>query len=196
MKIHKTRTDKRETYTYRYADGGSVEIRVGENGVTELDIKRLHAFDDSEVYYNNKNMRPKITKDEKVKIEEFKREYIKKFKSRHGYEPNKSDVRDAVKDAFPSNYNLSIDYTFENNIDEDKSRIMAALATDDHEESLYSERMEEVMELMSDKQKEVIIMLLKGYKQTEIAQKLGISSAGVKKRIDGAKNIIKKYYKK
>ncbi len=55
MKIRKTRSDKRDVYTYTFADGTKETLIPGKDGLTELDIKKLHAEDDSEVYYNNKN---------------------------------------------------------------------------------------------------------------------------------------------
>lgn len=55
MKLHKTRSASRGVYTYIFADGTSVILHPGENGVSEMDIKRLHSLDDSEVYNNLKN---------------------------------------------------------------------------------------------------------------------------------------------
>lgn len=195
MRTRKTRSDKRKTYIYRYVDGSSIELIAGENGVTEMDIKRLHALDDSEVYYELKNIRAAKTREEKQRMKEWKEEYINKFKSRYGYEPNEADVNYFVKEAFPPNYNLSIDYAFDNDTSIDKSRIVAETATKFEEKSLCTDKMEKVMELMTEKQREVILMLLEGYNQTEIAKKLGISSAGVKKRLDSAKALIKKEYR-
>lgn len=80
MKIHKTRNDERETYIYRFSDGTKVELNPGEDGVTEVDIKKLHALDDSEVYYNKKNLRPERTKEEKVEIDAWKKEFISDLK--------------------------------------------------------------------------------------------------------------------
>ena len=77
MRIHKTNQKDRGVYKYttteRTEKGEYIEkiivIKPGENGVTELDIKMLHSFDDSEVYYNLKNVRPERTKEAKVEIE-------------------------------------------------------------------------------------------------------------------------------
>lgn len=193
MKIRKTRNDKRETYIYRFADGTKVELKPGEDGVTKLDIKKLHALDDSEVYYNNKNLRAERTKDEREKIEKWKREYLKNFKSNYGYEPNESELEYAVNERYPRNYNLSLNYAFDTETNEDKSNIAALVSVPfSCENNEWSDRMEKVRALMTDKQKEVIdLMYLKNFTQSEIAFKLGISSAAVKKRIDGAIKIIK-----
>lgn len=206
MRIRKTRQEERGVYKYSYQvkkENGeygteTVVLRPGENGITEIDINRLNAFDDSEVYYNNKNLRPGKTKEEKERIEEFKKAYIKKFKAEHGYEPNESDVKYVIKETFPSNYNLSLDYAFESEVEEDKSNVIASTAVPfDYEDNKWSERMEEIRGLMTEKQIEVIdLMFIEGYTQSEIAEKLGISSPAVKKRLDGAFEIIKKNYKR
>lgn len=60
-------------------------IKPGENGVTEMDIKMLHSLDDSEVYFNLKNVRPERKGlDRKVELK-----FVNDFTVRHGYEPNK-----------------------------------------------------------------------------------------------------------
>lgn len=59
MDTRKTRTDERSSYTYEF-DGTKETIRPGEREVTEEHIKVLYAFDDSEVYYNNKNGHPPV----------------------------------------------------------------------------------------------------------------------------------------
>ncbi|MFK8198283.1 hypothetical protein ACDH46_03865 [Aerococcaceae bacterium zg-1292] len=108
MRIHKTKQCDRGVYKYTITeltnDGKYVEktviIKPGEDGVTELDIKMLHSLDDSEVYYNLKNARPKRTKEEKAEIENWKKEFIGDFTAKNGYEPNKEIIEDAVNDAF------------------------------------------------------------------------------------------------
>lgn len=70
MKIRKTRQDQRTEYRYPVqVEDGKGGYRVvyhtirpgdgeGEDIVTELHIQTMHSLDDSEVYYNTKNMRP------------------------------------------------------------------------------------------------------------------------------------------
>lgn len=200
MKIRKTRQDERGVYQYsfqvRTENGGyetnTVVLNPGENGVTELDIKMLHSFDDSEVYYNLKNARPERTKEEKSEIEKWKQKFVSDFKERHGYEPNKHIIEDEVKDAFPRDYNLSLDFDADGDIDSDK-RLIATIADKSLDESdEWSEHMEEVLSLLTDKQRLVInLMFVEGYKQSEIADLMSISSAAVKKHLDKAKKIIK-----
>lgn len=200
MRIYKTSKKERGVYKYttteRTEKGLYVEktitLKPGENGVTELDIKMLHSMDDSEVYHNLKNARPERTKEEKADIENWKDKFISDFKERHGYEPNKFIIEDAVNDAFPRNYNLSLDFDADGDIDPDK-RLIASISDKESDEMFeWSERMEEVLSLLTDKQRLVInLMFVEGYRQSEIADLMSISSAAVKKHLDKAKEIIK-----
>lgn len=200
MRIHKTNQKDRGVYKYtttqRTEKGEYVEkiivIKPGENGVTELDIKMLHSMDDSEVYYNLKNARPERTKEEKAKIEKWKQKFVSDFKKRHGYEPNKYIIEDEVKDAFPRDYNLSLDFDNDGEIDPDK-RLIASISDKESDEMFeWSEHMEDVLSLLTDKQRLVIkLMYVDGYKQSEIANLMNISSAAVKKHLDKAKDTIK-----
>ena len=200
MKIHKTNQKDRGVYKYtttqRTGKGEYVEkiivIKPGENGVTELDIKMLHSMDDSEVYNNLKNARPKRTEKEKAEIEKWKDKFISDFATRYGYKPNKYIIKYAVNDAFPRNYNLSLDFDADGDIDPDK-RLIASISDKESVEIFeWSERMEEVLSLLTDKQRLVInLMFVEGYTQSEIADLMNISSAAVKKHLDKAKEIIK-----
>lgn len=200
MRIHKTNQKDRSVYNYkttvRTEKGEYVEktmtLKPGEYGVTELDIKMLHSMDDSEVYYNLKNARPERTKEEKAEIEKWKQKFISDFKERHGYKPNKYIIEDAVNDDFPRDYNLSLDFDADGDIDPDK-RLIASISDKESDEMFeWSERMEEVLSLLTDKQRLVInLMFVDGYKQSEIAELMNMSSAAVKKHLDKAKEIIK-----
>lgn len=200
MRIHKTNQKDRGVYKYTTTeltkDGKYVEktviIKPGEDGVTELDIKMLHSMDDSEVYYNLKNARPERTDEERAEIEKWIMKFISDFKERHGYEPNKYIIEDAVNDAFPRNYNLSLDFDNDGDIDPDKRLIATIKSKDMNEEFEWSEHMEDILSLLTDKQRLVIkLMYVDGYKQSEIADLMNISSAAVKKHLDKAKETIK-----
>lgn len=208
MRTRKTNSNDRATYKYtscvRNEDGSyseeTIEIKPGENGVTEADIKMLHSMDDSEVYYNNKNLRPTRTDEEKAEIKAWKEEYIRNFNLKHGYEPNKDDVDYAAEERFPRNYNLSLDFDADGELEVDKSHLAEALSTtddygfsaDDHGFE-WSEEMEHAFSTLTDKQRQVIrLMFIEGYTQSEIASMLGISSAGVKKHLDKALEKLRK----
>ena len=61
-----------------------------------------------------------------------------------------------------------------------------------NEEFEWSEHMENILSLLTDKQRLVIkLMFVDGYKQSEIADLMNISSAAVKKHLDKAKETIK-----
>ncbi|PMC43890.1 RNA polymerase sigma factor [Gardnerella swidsinskii] len=202
MRTRKTNSNDRATYKYtscvRNEDGSyseeTIEIKPGENGVTEADIKMLHSMDDSEVYYNNKNLRPARTAEEKAEIEAWKEKYIKRFEERYGYKPNKDDVDYSAEEHFPRNYNLSLDFDADGELEVDKSHLAEALSTTDDYGFItndygfeMSEEMEHAFSTLTDKQRQVIrLMFIEGYTQSEIASMLGISSAGVKKHLDSA----------
>lgn len=208
MKTRKTNSNNRATYKYTYfvpnKSGGydekTLEIKPGENGVTEADIKMLHSMDDSEVYYNNKNLRPGRTAEEKAEIEAWKEEYIQHFNLKHGYEPNKDDVEYAAEEHFPRNYNLSLDFDADGELEVDKSHLAEALSTTDDYGFItndygfeMSERTESMLSVLTDKQSQVVkLMFVEGYTQSEIASMLGISSAGVKKHLDKALEKLRK----
>lgn len=208
MKIRKTRLEDRGVYKYhRYVLDQygkyvkeEIVIKPGEDGVTELDIQNLHKMDDSEVYYNNKNLRPGRTDEDKKDIKAWKEDFYQRFEDEHGYAPTKDDVEAAVEEYFPRNYNLSLDYVSddgEKEVDLDKSRIALLVSTDNTQDELWSDRMLEVIELMTDKQKEVLnLIAVDDYNQTEVAKMLGISVPAVNKHYKKAINIIKNNYKK
>ena len=196
----------RDRYTscVRNEDGSyseeTIEIKPGENGVTQADIKMLHSMDDSEVYYNNKNLRPTRTAEEKAEIKAWKEKYVKRFEERHGYKPNKDDVDYAANKHFLPNYNSSLDFDADGELEVDKSYIAEALSTtDDYGFSgddygfEMSERTESMLSVLTDKQSQVVkLMFFGGYTQSEIARILGISSAGVKKHLDKALEKLRK----
>ncbi|EPI54292.1 RNA polymerase sigma factor [Gardnerella vaginalis] len=202
MRTRKTNSNDRATYKYtscvRNEDGSyseeTIEIKPGENGVTVADIKMLHSMDDSEVYYNNKNLRPTRTAEEKAEIKAWKEKYIKRFEERYGYKPNKDDVDYSAEEHFPRNYNLSLDFDADGELEVDKSHLAEALSTTDDYGFItndygfeMSEEMEHAFSTLTDKQRQVIrLMFIEGYTQSEIASMLGISSAGVKKHLDSA----------
>lgn len=208
MRTRKTNSNDRATYKYtscvRNEDGSyseeTIEIKPGENGVTQADIKMLHSMDDSEVYYNNKNLRPTRTVEEKAEIKAWKKQYIQQFKAKHGYEPNKDDVEYAAEEHFPRNYNLSLDFDAYGELEVDKSHLAEALSTTDDYGFItndygfeMSEEMENAFSMLTDKQRQVIhLMFIEGYTQSEIASMLGISSAGVKKHLDKALEKLRK----
>ena len=204
MRLRKTRQEERTTYTYTFtnADGNEerVTLKPGENGVTEADIKMLHSFDDSEVYYNLKNLRPKRTEEEKAEIEKWKKEYINNATKERGYAPTDDEVKEAIKEMFPSNYNLSLDYVFGNDdsdTDMDKSRILHQVATSTEEkvDSPETLRIRELLSKLSEKQKNVVQKVwFEEMSFTEVAKETGTSPANIKQTYDRAIAYLRKNY--
>lgn len=194
MRIHKTKKEDRMVYKYKTA-GKTIVIKPGEDDVTEIVIKLLHSLDDREVYFNLKNLRPERTNEEKAAMKEWRKNFIENFKKEHGYEPNKHIVNDALEEEFPRNYNLSLDFDNDGMIDPDKRLIETLTCKESTDSFAWSERMETVLELLTEKQRLVIeLMFVEGYKQSEIAKIMGVSSAAVKKHLDKAKAIILEHY--
>ena len=204
MRLRKTRQEERATYTYTFTNADGKEERVtlkpGENGVTEADIKMLHSFDDSEVYYNLKNLRPKRTEEEKAEIEKWKKEYINNVTKERGYAPTDDEVKEAEKEMFPSNYNLSLDYVFGNDdsdTDMDKSRILHQVATSTEEkvDSPETLRIRELISKLSEKQKNVVQKVwFEEMSFTEVAKETGTSPANIKQTYDRAIAYLRKNY--
>lgn len=192
-KIRKTNINNRVKYTYESVDGTRTTLIPGEKGITEIDIKLLHSMDDSEVYYNNKNLRPNRTKEEKEKINKWKERYIQNFIEEYGYDPNIEDVNYEAEQIFPRNYNLSIDYEY---VDFEKSEIGMITAIEPENNNFeWSDKMIEAMEEMTDKQREVInLMFVDELSQKEISDILGVSAVAINKHFKKAKDIIKKYF--
>ncbi len=197
MKIHKTSKNERSIYRYPISSpdgkGGYITeyitIKPGEDGVTEADIKMLHSLDDSEVYYNLKNMHGKT--DEQEKIKEWREHFIADFIKHHGYAPNKADVDYFQKERFPSNWNLSLDYLSDN----DKNHMLFETA-ETEEDNYIIEKFYEAMKGLTDKQRDVLRMVkLEGYSLTETAQILGTSIPNVKKHLERALKNFEKNFK-
>lgn len=176
MKTRKTETKNRGTYRYSYQDCDGqrkvMELRPGEQGVTEAWIKKLHAMDDSEVYYNCKNGHPYLT--EKEKMEKIKWEKDNKGKK------------------YPMDWNLSLDYLADDdNSSPDKSIIMQDNTVTIPETSDTTEKVHKVMNSMTDKQKKAMQLKLDGYSLTETAVIMGTSVPNVKKHLDKAMEFLK-----
>lgn len=179
MKFHKTRKEERSTYCYTFVSdvkGGSksetITITPGEFGVTEAHIEKLHVIDDSEVYYNIKNCKPKLTESQENEKNEWEDEH--------------------PGEEWPKNWNVSID-AFDSS---DKLKIL-----EDSKNSIFVdespeiERLHEVISTLSEDQKELYKRVyINEERQVDIAADLGISKQALQSRINKIKNHIKKNY--
>lgn len=190
IKTYKTHSEKRTTYRYYDANGKVTELIPGEDGVTELDIKKLHRLDDREVENNLNNLKPERSDEEKEKIKVWKKNFIENFKNDYGYEPLKSDIEYFLKEKFPKNYNLSLDAEL---VMKDKSSIETKIIKQEKFE--WSNRMLKALEILTEKEKKVIIDYFENnFKKQEIADKLGISNAAISKHFKQALKKLKENY--
>lgn len=178
MKSRKTNLKNRGTYTYTFDDGRKVTIKPGEDGVTEEFIKKLHSFDDSEVYYNNKNWHRPLSEKEK--------QDIKEWEDKHQGE------------KYQEVWNLSIDSIFEDaDGSQDKCIYLADNTTAVEDTSDEVDRLREVVSMMTEKQKRVYeLHFLGDYSLTEIAAITGTSVASVHKHKEKILKFIKENFKR
>ena len=208
MKLHKTNSKKRNTYTFDFFDAegnpAPVTVRPGENGVTEIDIKLLHSLDDSEVYYNIKNRRPKLEDWQLKQITDWEASFITSFTNTHGYAPSNDEVTNAKSEVFPKNWIGSLDEMLdsENDGSGDKSTLLYSLSTKTEDEPTYIERLHEIIEGMDTRWQFIYKqVLLEEVPKTEVAASLGISEARVRqiiKKIEARiaeDNILQKLFK-
>lgn len=187
MKFKKTHRDNRGTYKYVYehqeANGcirkEIVELRPGVDGITELDIQRLHRRDDSDVYYNLKNVRPERTEKEKAEIKAWKIQFKLDFAKEYGYEPIDEYVDDVAEEIFPMNYNLSLN-EYDDECEDGKNPIYSMIADGAIETDSRVERLREVVELLTPYQQEIYRMLVtKQMSQVEVADVLDVSKQAI-----------------
>ena len=172
-KIRKTSAKHRETYTYITTDGNKLILRPGENGVTEVHIKILHAMDDAEVYNNIKNGRPEPTEKEKQQIQEWKRQH--------------------PDEKLPQNWNLSLDATIKD--EENGDTLGDIVAAPVIENNPNVDRLRETVATMTERQQQVYqLHLLEGFSVKETAAILGISSPAVTEHKKRIIEIIKKNF--
>ena len=193
MLLHKTPWNRRGSYTYEYFDDDDVRhevvLRPGEDGVTAEDIKRLHAMDDSEVYFNLKSLNadaclsPEEKRALRAKKDAWAEGYIAGFQAQYGYEPHPKDVADAVRKAFPKNWVDSIEYYTDHDNDEEVSLgDSARIATEPckEEESAILERLAELLSALNDKEKVVYERVMLGREtQASVGRDLGVSDRRV-----------------
>lgn len=185
MKFRKTRKEERGVYRYPISveDGKGgyreeyITIRPGEDGVTEMDIKSLHALDDSEVYYNIKNSRPQLSDEEKAAIKEWE--------DKHPGE------------EVPKNWNLSIESLEDEGISQDKSRILADVSYSPFEDvSPEVDRLREVVQMLTPEQQEIYRrVFINEEPAQDVAKDMGIpSKQAMNNRLNKIKAQIKKLF--
>ncbi len=196
MNLRKTPSNKRSIYIYKFADGTSVKLEAGKDGVTDIDILELHRIDDREVYNNVKNLHPARTEKEKKVIVEWKKQFVADFIAQNGYEPSDDVVRGAVKDEFPMNYSLSIN-AFDDECEDGKNPIqmLAFLGDNDTDDDSRIERLHEAVKQLSIKEQELYHQIQElRLSQKEIALKQGVTPQYINKKWRNIKTKIKKLF--
>lgn len=192
-KLMKTPMAQRKTIKYyRYHEDciEVTEIEPGDEGVTEEDIRRFYAAEDSEVYYNLKARRPQRSAEEKVEIERWKADYIRKFKAEHGYEPHPADVNAATDERFPKNWSASLDEILDGDGDDesaagDKSAILAKAYRSSDSEPGAVEMMDEIASAWPESWQEIYERVLKnGETIVSLARERGVTEGAVRKTLN------------
>ena len=165
LRIHKTPTKQRGTYTYYTAEGCKIVLYPGMDDVTEALIKILHSMDDAEVYNNIKNARPEPNAAEKQQMREWEERHF--------------------GEKVPFNWNLSLDAFI---LDEDDSATLGdMIAAPEEMDNPDVERLRQIVATMTDRQQQVYrLHLIEGFSVKDTSAILGMSSPAVtahKKRI-------------
>ena len=185
MRVKKTRQSDRGVYRYpvQVEDGrGGYRtaynvIKPGEDGITEVMIKSLHAMDDHEVYLNVKNGHPPMTAEQKAAKKEWEEAH--------------------PGEKYTMNWNLSLDYIAgdSDEPDVDKSNVLAGASYDPFDEEEVSpevQRLRDVVASMTERQKQVYqLVLLEEYSFTDTAKIMECSPANVKQICNKVISLIK-----
>ena len=149
-------------------------VKPGENGVTEVMIKSLHAMDDHEVYNNTKNGHPPMTEEQKAAKRKWEEEHL--------------------GEKYDMGWNLSTDYLAGEDEHADKSRVLAEASYDPFAEDVSAEvqRLRDIVASMTDKQRQVYqLVLIEEYSLTEAAKMMECSAANVKQICNKVVSLIK-----
>lgn len=170
MRIKKTPSDKRLTYTYCDLNGNTVTLYPGRDGVTEAGIKRLHAFDDAEVHNNLKAAHRYRTPDEKAAMTAWRQA--------HPGEPEPSSWQ---------LWNVPISSVCGSEDEaEDKNRLAlrAWEITQDEDTSPRVERVRDFIDTLSDYQQTLYrLYFIEGKQQSEIADELAKGRSAISRAL-------------
>ncbi|EAG3226887.1 hypothetical protein B6L06_05140 [Listeria monocytogenes] len=175
IKFRKTKANKRIDFEYEFVDGTKVVLKPGVDGVTELDIKELYAYEDAEVYNNIKNHRKILNDKERAEKKQWEKE-------------NRGKEWDA-------GWSLSVDGLQQQGVSLDKSTLFSGYATNSFAEEDIDPRvyqMREAVKLLNPDQQYIYKRITEGAKQVEIAKELGISKSAMQSRMDKLKARLKK----
>ncbi len=174
MKLTKTPSNKRETYTYTFAEGRSVTLTPGKDGVTEALIKCLHAYDDSEVHYNLKATSYTVENE--------------------SYDPADPASRKTNRIWFSS----LDDEGRDGEIDSDKSSALFEATKADGADAigdmLLRDQIADIARHLTKNQQTILRLMYEGYRQTEIAHALGVSGVAITKQKESIKRVFAEFF--
>lgn len=166
MRIRKTPTNQRNTYTYYFSDNTKSILRANENGVTNAHIKLLHSFDDQEVYSNIKNNRM----------------LSKAYKNTS--EGNKSLWSVSLENILYEKSNNPI-----------KKELISILDKRSSYSSRNWDELYSIIEELTPRQKEILdLVIFQGYTLTQIAKKQNTSPSNIKQILNRAFKYIRENY--
>jgi DNA-directed RNA polymerase specialized sigma subunit len=196
MKLHKTRRDQRETYKYYDANGKLViELKPGENDVTEADIRTLHLLDDKEVRSNLKYRHGDL-KEQKALAEKWKQEYIEGFRNKYHRMPTEDEIAIVMEDSVPDNWIASIEEMTGDGDEDglgDKAGFLYTL--DEHDKKLPAdvERLNEIIAAMPESwQKIYQLKYIEKYSNCDIAKMRGVTESAIRKTLGKITDAIEK----
>lgn len=189
----KTPWNKRKTiryYCYHEDCIEVTEIELGDEGVTEEDIRRFYAAEDHEVYENLKARRPHHTAEEKAEIARWKAKYICDFKAEHGYEPHPADMDAAVDERFPNNWSTSLEEILDgdgddNSVEGNKSAVLAKAYRTNDSEPGFIEMADEIASEWPESWQAIYEHVLKnGETIVNIARECDVTKGAVRKTLN------------
>ena len=178
LQFRKTRWNRRETYTYEFADGQKVTVAPGEAGCTQIDIRRLHSMDDHEVYVNIKVSRPGVEDWQKPLLEQWRKDHPGEAPER-----NWNLSLDAMLDADGGEEDVNTGYV---------KGALYRMATEE-ESSSPGVRMRELVSGMTPRRQAVYqLAMLDRIHNTRVAKMLGVSECMGRKDIKAIRQVFLK----
>ena len=177
MKYKKTPYSKRNIYKHYDDDGNLVaEYKADRDGIDEGVISMLHKMDDHEVYVNYKeNRHPEWYQ---PIYDEWRKDYIEKFKEEYGYAPNKDEIPGQRRQM--EFIDAQEDFDGEENLG-DNSRLSQELSYLMEDDAMTAiERAREIVSEMPEQwQKVYQLVFIEGKLKSHAASELSVSNARV-----------------
>lgn len=189
-KLKKTPRKDRNKIVYRfYNEKGTeiIEIRPGEDGVTEIDLQNFYSAEDHEIYENLKARRPELTKEERLEIQKFRKQFISKYTKKYSRTPLPVEVEDAVRNHFSRPWTMSTDELISGTDSGDTGAGEAASFMIDpdtisEEEPDEITRLHEIISSFPESWQEIYQMkVFEGRTNVDIAERRGVSEGAIRK---------------